>query len=370
MSLITRICSHELGLRFRHGDLQRVLTPGSHLKRPGSVDLIQNRLALKFEHALLEVLIQNPAVREHLEVLELSGHQRALVFQGGRFVLAVGPGLHAFWKQSQPLDLQVYDARDFRLEHEQQDQLLSSISALKQLRAIRAEEHQKALIYRNGELVCSFGPGTFLHWKDTGHVNAHIVDLRERVLEVTGQEIMTADKVTLRVNLLLSYRVVDALKSVQVVEDVAQALYREGQLALRVAMGGRSLEELLADKDAVSVEIRQALEKLGREVGVEIRTAGIRDLILPGDMKSILNQVIEAQKQAEANLIRRREETAAARSQANTARLMAENPILQRMKEWEQLSQVLAGTKTSIVLGQGDLTRQVRQMIVDQDETA
>ena len=369
MSILTRIRSHELGLRFQHGDLREVLTPGSHLKRPGTVDEVCDRLQVKFEHDFLEVLIENPALREQLEILELSGQQRALVFKGGRFLQVVGPGLHAFWKQRQPLDLQVFDACDFQLEHEQLDQILASALTVRHLRAIRADDQEKVLIYRNGELVSVFGPGTFVHWTGTGQVSSRTVDLRERVLDVSGQEIMTSDKVTLRVNLLLGYRVVDAWKSVQVVEDVAQALYREGQLALRAAIGGRSLEELLSDKDAVSAEIRQALEQLGREVGVEIRSAGIRDLILPGEMKTILNQVIEAQKQAEANLIRRREETAAARSQANTARLMAENPILQRMKEWEQLSQVLAGTKATIVLGQGDLTRQVRQMIVDQDES-
>ena len=94
-----------------------------------------------------------------------------------------------------------------------------------------------------------------------------------------------------------------------------------------------------------------------------MRSVGLRDIILPGDMKLILNQVIEAQKQAEANLIRRREETAAARSQANTAKLLADNPALARMKELEALQEILSGTKATFILGQGDLTEQIGRLV-------
>ena len=96
---------------------------------------------------------------------------------------------------------------------------------------------------------------------------------------------------------------------------------------------------------------------------VAVKGVGLRDIILPGDMKSLLNQVIAAQKEAEANLIKRREETAAARSQANTAKLLAENPLLQRLKELELLKDVLADTHATFVLGQGDLSEQLRGLV-------
>lgn len=145
--------------------------------------------------------------------------------------------------------------------------------------------------------------------------------------------------------------------------DYAQALYREAQLALRAAIGGRGLDSLLADKDAVGREVRASLARRAEEFGVAVVSVGLRDIILPGEMKLILNQVIEAEKQAQANLIRRREETAAARSQANTARLLAENPLLARIKELELLGEILAGTKATFVFGSGDLANQVRSLI-------
>jgi regulator of protease activity HflC (stomatin/prohibitin superfamily) len=200
-------------------------------------------------------------------------------------------------------------------------------------------------------------------WKQAGKIVAKHIDLRQQVSDVSGQEIMTADKVTLRVNMVVSYQVVDPVKAVTVVTDAEQALYREAQLALREAVGVRPLDKLLTDKDAVGREIRDMLVARAAEFGVEVRSVGLRDVILPGEMKSILNQVIEAQKQAEANLIRRREETAAARSQSNTAKLLAENPALARMKELESLQEILRGTKATFVLGQGDVAEQVARLV-------
>ena len=89
----------------------------------------------------------------------------------------------------------------------------------------------------------------------------------------------------------------------------------------------------------------------------------LRDIVLPGEMKTLLNQVIAATKEAEAGLIRRREETAQVRSQLNTAKLLAENPQLQRLKELEALKDVLTGANATFVLGQGDLTDQFRSLI-------
>src|SRR5205814_897343 len=115
--------------------------------------------------------------------------------------------------------------------------------------------------------------------------------------------------------------------------------------------------------ESVGNEVREALVRRTAEYGVAVRGVGLRDIILPGDMKSLLNGVIAATKEAEANLIRRREETAAARSQANTAKLLAENPQLARLKELELLQSILAGSKTTFVFAPGDIAQQVRSLI-------
>jgi regulator of protease activity HflC (stomatin/prohibitin superfamily) len=174
---------------------------------------------------------------------------------------------------------------------------------------------------------------------------------------------MTSDKVTLRVNLAVTYRVVDALMATLTVTDFSQALYRESQLVLRAAVGTRTLDALLADKEAMGGEVRATIEARAAEFGVQVKSVGLKDIILPGEMKAILNQVIEAEKKAQAEFIKRREETASARSQANTARLLAENPMLARIKELELLQQVLAGADVKFVFGAGELGEQLRSLV-------
>ena len=362
-----RIRKHEIGLWFRHGDFKRLLTPGAYWV-PGrliGIDRVEviDTLAARFEHKLLDVLVSEPTVAEHLVLVDLTDSQRALVWKDGRLGWILGPGRHAFWKRPFTLEVETFSTDDFKLEHPKIEAILGHAGASLYLDGIHVESHERVLLFREGRLVEQLDPGLHVYWKHAGKITWKSVDLREQVADVSGQEIMTSDKVTLRINLVVTYQVSDPLKAVTLVSDHVQTLYRESQLALREAVGARSLERLLSDKDAVGSGVRSVLAARAAEFGVVVRGVGLRDIILPGDMKTILNEVILAQKQAEANLIRRREETAAARSQANTAKLLAENPTLTRMKELEALQEILKGAKTTFVLGQGDMMGQVKGLI-------
>ena len=188
--------------------------------------------------------------------------------------------------------------------------------------------------------------------------------MRETMVDVGGQEIMTADKVTLRLNALVTYRIVDARQAVSVADDARQTLYREAQLALRAVVGvSRDLDDFLADKDAVAREVEEILQQRAAALGLKIVSVGVRDVILPGDMKDLMNKVTEAKKAAEANLIVRREETAAMRSQANTAKLLEGSPTLMRLRELEVLEKVAAGGKLNVVLGEKGLADRVVNLL-------
>ena len=99
------------------------------------------------------------------------------------------------------------------------------------------------------------------------------------------------------------------------------------------------------------------------ELGLEIVSVGIRDVILPGEMKDLMNKVTEAKKAAEANLIARREETAAMRSQVNTAKLLEGNPTLMRLRELEVLEKIIASGKLNVVLGEKGLADRVVNLL-------
>jgi regulator of protease activity HflC (stomatin/prohibitin superfamily) len=227
------------------------------------------------------------------------------------------------------------------------------------LEIITVPAGHSAVWFRDGSFVETLPAGRHTFWKNMAEVKVVPVDMREMILDVAGQEIMTADKVTLRLNALVTYRVTDARLSVSVVEDAKQALYRETQLVLRAQVGGRELDSFLADKDGVVQELEQGLRRRVSALGLEVITAGIRDIILPGEMKDLLNKVTEAKKAAEANLIVRREETAAMRSQANTAKLLQDNPTLMRLRELEVLERVASTGKLNVVVGEKGLTERV-----------
>jgi regulator of protease activity HflC (stomatin/prohibitin superfamily) len=364
-----RVRKHERGLWFRHGDFAGLLLPGerrfwSRLWSP-TRDTVEvfNTLETLVRHPLIETLVRDPALQAEAPPVELGDSQRAIVWRDNRLAFLLGPGRYALWKEPFALSVEVFDAGAFRFDHPRLEAILVHPEVVRFFEVVNVEAHETALLYRNGELVERLARGRHVFWKGAGRVNWKLVDLREQTADVAGQEIMTADKVTLRVNLVVTWQVADAVKATSVSADHAQALYREAQLALRAAVGTRALDALLADKESIGAEVRDALARRTGEFGVGVKGVGLRDIVLPGEMKAILNQVITAEKQAQANLIKRREETAAARSQANTARLLAENPTLARFKELEMLQEILAGTKATFVFGDGDLAGRVKALI-------
>jgi regulator of protease activity HflC (stomatin/prohibitin superfamily) len=364
-----RIKKHERGLWFRHGDFRRVLQPGAHRFWSRLWNPVKDRVEVfdtmktHFTHPMLDVLLQHDHVLDTLHVVDLTDVERALIWKDDRLAFILGPGRHALWKTPYRLYVEAFNVNAFRFEHPRLQAVLQHADALKWLDGVQVNAGEQVLLYRDGVLVQRLGEGLHVYWKHAGKVKWTAVDLREQVADVAGQEIITSDKVTLRVNLLVNWQVTDPVLMSTVVSDGAQALYREAQLALRAAVGTRTLDALLADKESVGGEVRAVLARRTEAFGVAVRGVGLRDIILPGDMKTLLNQVIAAQKEAEANLIKRREETAAARSQANTAKLLAESPQLQRLKVLELLKDVLAETNATFVLGSGDLTEQLRGLV-------
>jgi regulator of protease activity HflC (stomatin/prohibitin superfamily) len=368
----TYIKQHEIGLVFRRGDLSRVLEPGRHILPerllPDTRIEKHSMLDTRFRHDSLDTLVENETLRSHLEIVDLSEDDRAVVWRNGCLYDFVGSGRYAYWKTPHTLKVEAFNVAEVEFRHPQRDAIMTMPQAPEHLLGVDVDSHERLLVRRGGELVGVYGGGRHAFWSRGRLITWTAVDMREQIADVAGQEIMTADKVTLRLNLVVAWRVTDPERSTSVVDNAAGAVYREAQLALRAAVGTRELDRLLSDKDKVANEVRASITPRASGFGVAIASVGIRDIVLPGEMKTILNQVIEAEKKAEANLIRRREETAAARSQANTAKLLAEHPVLLRMKELESLEAILRDARTTFVFGSGDITRQVKSLIASGEQ--
>jgi regulator of protease activity HflC (stomatin/prohibitin superfamily) len=134
--------------------------------------------------------------------------------------------------------------------------------------------------------------------------------------------------------------VTDPEKAVASVKDYAETLHRALQLASRKTLGSITLDNLLEDKVSVDARAAEDVRRDMAAIGIEVGDIALKDVILPGEMREILNKVVAVQKEAEANVIRRREETNATRSLLNTAKVMAEHPVMLRLKELEALESI------------------------------
>jgi regulator of protease activity HflC (stomatin/prohibitin superfamily) len=216
----------------------------------------------------------------------------------------------------------------------------AKVAGVEQVLALQVPQHHVALLFVDGKAHGLLQPGLHAFWRFNRELRAELVDLRMQALEISGQEILTRDKVALRINLNAGVRFIDVLAAFAQQAKPLDYLYRELQFGLRAAVGTRTLDELLEDKGSIDRTVAEHIGARARAAGVEVASVGVKDIILPGEMKTILARVVEAEKAAQANVIRRREETAATRSLLNTAKVMEDNPVALRLKELESLEKI------------------------------
>ena len=352
---------HERGLLFRDADFVRFLEPGTYrfntLRRRYDVERF-DVTEPAFTHALADYLVEaEPEDVERLFTVVATGEREvAVVYWNDRIAEVVRPAERKlYWNGPVTVRVERFDldqglAIDARLAKRllAEPGLAAGADGLLGLRgvgrhAIHAEEiphGHVGLLYVDGELAGSLEPGLHAYWTLGPSVRVDAVDLRVKTLEVQGQEILTRDKVSLRINLTATYRFADAARAVSAAKDPLDHLYKEIQFGLRAAVGTRTLDALLEDKSAIDRAVADRVGPRFAEIGIAVDSVGVKDIILPGDMKELLGKVVEAEKAAQANVIRRREETNATRSLLNTAKVMESNTVALRLKELETLEKV------------------------------
>lgn len=347
------IAQYERGLVLRDKRLVQILQPGVYriFDWRAQLQIVDVREAEVSNPHVMALVDSKDAedrklIAEHFEVVDLADYQLGLVYERKalRGVLKSGER-HVYWRDLSDLTIELIDTKaDYRVSKALTNLLArrTGLTGLAELvYATEVASKQVGLLWIDGELVDTLPAGTHAFWRVNRAVKVEQLDLRLQNLEISGQEILTKDKVSLRINLSASYQLVDAVRARLQLSDYQDYLYRELQYALREAVGTRTLDALLADKEALNQELFRAVVKQMAEYGIKVASVGVKDIILPGEMKEILNHVVAAEKAAQANVIRRREETAATRSLLNTAKLMDENPTLMRLKEIEALEKVV-----------------------------
>ena len=246
----------------------------------------------------------------------------------------------AYWKVMHPVRVDKVDVRGVLRVPPETAELINFSNSTVAVRVL-VEPHEIALLYVDGQFIEQLGPGRHDFWHTDREVKAVKLDIRPQPIEVTAQEILTKDRIGIRVTLSAFYRITDPQKIVLGAADLSSALYRLVQFAVRETIATRTLDEILAARETIDAELRSFVAARTAELGVQVTDLGIKDIILPGDIRALLNKVVEAERVAKANLIRRQEETAATRSLLNTAHLMQDNPTLMRLKELEALERLV-----------------------------
>ncbi len=282
-----------------------------------------------------------------------------MVYFNERLKSAIAPGMRKlYWKGVARIRVERFDlnegiALDARTARHLFCGISGKVSTLTEatVYARVVPDGHVGLLYVDGELTETLAAGLHAFWQVSHTVRVDLVDMRVNALEVQGQEILTKDKVALRINVTALYQYLDAAKGVRAVKDPLDQLYKEIQFGLRAAVGTRKLDALLEDKTAIDRDIAEHLGDHFAEIGLSVRSVGVKDIILPGDMKDLLGKVVEAEKAAQANVIRRREETNATRSLLNTAKVMESNGVALRLKELETLEKVTENVGNLSVVG-------------------
>jgi len=357
------IAQHERALVWENKMFSGVLEPGKHwlIKLFGTVEFqVYDLTVPEFEHPRVDFLVKEarPTMENHFHIVELTDSEVGLVYKNGKLASVLAPGKRQlYWKG--PIEVKV-EKIDLSVDLEVPERVAKLLARAKAPLAAQASEAviavevpdtSGALLIVDGQLAKVLEPGLHVFWKFQRSVKVDIMDRRVQALEVSGQDILTRDKVSLRVNLTALWQLLDIVTARAGLQNFVEFVYKELQFALREAIGGRTLDELLGAKGDLDREIQaSALSRIEKH-GIQLVSVGVKDIILPGDMKEILNKVVEAEKVAQANLIKRREETAATRSLLNTARLMDENPTLMRLKELETLEKVTEKVDKLTVFG-------------------
>jgi regulator of protease activity HflC (stomatin/prohibitin superfamily) len=348
----------ERGLLYRAGKLEALLGAGRHrLFNLNGAAKVETHKATRAEFPVerYETIARvRPDIAEQAFENVVTGEgEVAIVSMDGLPKLVLAPFMQrVFWKAVTRIDVRRIQTKGV-LRVAREDAVLMDMRVSNVATETIVEAHEVGLLFVDGAFVETLKPGRHTFWTVQRTVKIVKLDLRPQPLEVTAQEILTKDRIGLRVTLTAFYRIVDPAKAQASAGDLAGVLYRLVQFAVREAVATRTLDEILAARETLEAELRAYVGARLGELGVVMPELGLKDVILPGDVRALINKVVEAEKIARANVIRRQEETAATRSLLNTAKLMQDNPLLLRLKEMETLEK-LAEKVDKISLSAGE----------------
>ncbi len=358
------IITNQVGLVFKNGELVKVLTAGKYWlafwENVIVYDMGKNISASGLD---IDVLKLNSDFNNLVYSINVQDNELVALYKDGVFLNMLTTGKYNCWKGINEYSTIKFDIKELVVPDNIDMKLLKYMIG-SYILEVKVEAYEKALIFINGKYEKILEAGTYFYWKNTNEIKVSKIDIRQIAMDIVGQEILTKDKAQLRLNFNLQYKVNDVEKAVLENKDFDKQLYVIIQLALREYIGGLTFDELMENKNKLAYFILENTKEKLNLLGVELIACGVKDIILPGDMKEIMNQVLIAEKRAQANIITRREETASTRSLLNTAKLMEDNAMLFKLKEMEYVEKIAEKINKISLSGSGQIVDQLKQIFV------
>ncbi len=214
------------------------------------------------------------------------------------------------------------------------------------LRRITVLEYERGLKYTKGKFRSVLDAGQY--WYTPAFTIIRKLDVRPRFVSITGQEVLSADGVTLKVSLAANFEISDPNIAVNAVKGFEEVFYLELQLALRELVGSTDIDTVLSERAELSGKLHEAVAPKAARLGLKLIAVSIKDIMFPGKLKEIFAQVVNAKKEGLAALEKARGETAALRNLANAAKMLDGNPNLMQLRLVQALGETSGNT---LVLG-------------------
>lgn len=206
-------------------------------------------------------------------------------------------------------------------------------------------EYERGLKYTKGRFTGILAPNCYMH---TAKTRIQKIDIRRRQVTVSGQEVLAADGVNIKISLAGQYEIVDPDIAINKVENFQEALYSQLQLTLRELISALPIDEVLVQRKEIAAKLFEISETQVAEIGLKLMSVNIKDIMFPGEFKKIFSQVVQARQEGLVALEKARSETAAMRSLANAAKMLEGNPALMQLKLLQAIGNSSGNT---IVLG-------------------
>lgn len=357
------------GLYFKKRILKKVLSAGEYhlLSKSKTVIIIDQKNAIEHYDITVRTL-QNKEILD-ITTIQVNETEIAFHFVDGLLHEVLTTGVYSFFKDSYNHTFKILDTNnvfvpeDFDITILESTKFIETNAHFKFAQDYIIEEGSTGILKINGKYEKTIAPGKHYFFNYGKKVEVKSIDQRTQVLTISGQELLTKDKVTLRMNFALTFKIVDVLKAANSFDKYEDQIYLLMQLALREFVSTKTLDELLAEKHEIGKIILETVKIKEADFGAIFMEAGLKDIILPGDVREILNTILIAEKKALANVITRREETASTRSLLNTAKLMEENETLYKLKELEYLERICEKVGNISLSSSGGIIEQLNQLL-------